>query len=340
MRWEMNNGMELFLDIGPDTVSSSRNEPCQAKNSLVFQLHNTSGQELSLQNDEMRTDYDFLPLEQAVPMAGLTMVYLVFPLGNEDGCLTTADHFKKIRLSCPDSFAVKAADDHTLVFFPARTMSFSTYDIAELMIQDLVTELPPGNTAVCSAFLFSSSGKTPLNSSPIHIVRHPLQIPIFKVAPGFGCASFGDKIRFQYRAMGADSCVFTPGDEEMEKNGRLMADGTYESVLYRKTGFTLVAARGEEKITRVFELTPLTAKIKDFSAAVSPAGEDGGNRTVTLTFTAENTRHVFLSRVGRIDVESGVEQTVVLDCDGEGTSYTLSVENIDGLVSESRIVCP
>ncbi|WP_125143592.1 hypothetical protein [Clostridium transplantifaecale] len=339
MRWDRNDGMELFLDISPDTVSSSRSEPCEAKNSLVFQLHNTSGQELSLQNEEMRTNYNFLPLEQAEPIAGLTMVYLVFPLGSGDGCLTTAERFKKIRLSCPDSFAVKAVDDHTLVFFPVRTLSFSTYDIAEFMIQDLVTELPSGNSSVCRAVLFSSSGKMALNSSPIHIVRHPLQIPIFKVAPGFGCASFGDRIRFQYRVMGADSCVFTPGDEEMEKNGRLMADGTYESVLYRKTGFTLVAARGEAKISRVFELTPLTAKIKNFSAAVSPAGKDGGNRTVTLTFTVENTRHVFLSRAGRIEVESGVEQTVVLDCDREGASYTLSVENADGLVSESRVAC-
>lgn len=337
MRWEMNSGRDLFLEITPSTISSSLNEPCQAKNDLVFQFHNTSGQELSLLNVEMRTDYDFLPLEQAEPMDGLTMVYLVFPLGNEDGCLTTAERFKKIRLSCPDSFSVKAVDDCTLVFFPVRTMSFSTYDIAEMMIQDLVTELPPGNSAVCSAFLFSSSGKTPLNSCPIHIVRHPLQIPIFKVAPGYGCASFGDKIRFEYQVMGADSCVFTPGDQEMEKNGRLMAVGVYESVLYRKTVFTLVATRGEEKVSRVFELTPLTAKIIHFSASVIPAGKQGDRRTVALTFTVENTRHAFLSRAGRIEVESGVEKTVILDCDREGASYTLSVENADGLVSESRI---
>lgn len=110
-------------------------------------------------------------------------------------------------------------------------MIFSIYDIAELMIQDLVTLHPPGNLAVCTAYLFSPSGITPLNSNPIHIALQP----------------------------------------------------------------------------------------------------------VTLTFTVENTRHAFLSRIGLVEVVSGIEKTVDLYCEREGMTYALSVENPDGLVSESRI---
>lgn len=322
---------ELFLDISPNTAATSRSEPCEAKNSLVLQIRSTSDQDLLLYNEESRTDYGFLPLNQAVPVPGLTMIYFVFTLGEGEGCLTTTGYFKKIRLSCPEDFAVKRVGDDTLVFFPLRTMEFSSCDIAELSLLDLVTDLPAGTSTLCKATVFTGGGRYTLNSCPVHVVRHPLQIPIFQVAPGYGCAAFGDTVQFLYRVMGADSCVFTPGDVSMEKNGSILAVGNHESVLYRKTLFTLVASQGEQKISRSCQMIPLPAEIPSFSAVTSPSEKMKGAQKVTFKFTVKNTRHVYLSQAGRIEVESGTEQTVVIDPAQTGMSYTLSVENEKGL---------
>lgn len=331
-------GADLFLDISPNTVATGRNEPCEVQNSLVLQIRSTANDGILLCNDSGRTDYDFLPLEQAVPIEGLTMLYFAFTLGDEEGCLTTAGYFEKIRLSCPEDFAVRRVGDDTIVFYPIKTMEFSSCDVAELRILDLVTDLPAGTSTVCEAFAFTGGETYTLNSCPVHIVRHPLRIPVFEVAPGFGCASFGDRVRFLYRAMGADSCVFTPGDVSMEQDGRILAFGNHESVLYRKTMYTLMAAQGEERISRSVELIPLKAKIVSFFAAAQPEKNPDGTRTVTLKFTVLNTRHAFLSQVGRIPVESGIEQTVTLNESRSGITFTLAVENEDGLVTEKRTV--
>lgn len=326
--------MKLYLDISPNTIASSRSEPRDAPNRLVLQIRNLSEQDVTLHNDTGKTDYDFKPLSKAEGIEGLTMIYFVFCLGSSNGCLTTEEHFNKATLSSTELFTFKRVGRDTLVFFPTKTTELSPCDLTELVINNLVTDQPPGTSSLCTAVFFDGFASRTSGRSPIHIIRHPLQIPDFEVAKGHGCASFRDMVRFHYLVMGADSCIFTPGDMPLAKNAYDTSKGSYDALLYSRTMYTLVAEQGNQKISRSFEVIPLTAEILSFSAEVKQ--ETNGTFTATLKFSVKNTRHAFLSFIGRIEVENGVEQTVTCCQAQREVSYTLSVENANGL---TQAVC-
>lgn len=332
--YENENTVELYADISPRGICSGRNEPCTVENSLVLQLHNATDHTLTLYNDEARKTYDFLPIDQAVPIDGLTMIYFTFPLGDEEGCLTTVDYFKQIQTYCPDPYAATLVGGNSLVLYPIRTITFSTYDIAELRIQNLVTQMAVGGCPICRITMFSPNGKTILNPIPIYILRHPLQIAVFEAESKYYPAGFGDRIQFNYKVMGADTCIFTPGDVIMKMSVASQNNSVYTATLYRKTQYTLIAVCGDEQICSSVELVPMKASIKDFSASVASSPKDG-MQEIVFRFTVENTHHVYINRIGRIEVASGVEQTVSRSVDCLVRRFTLSVENEDGLVQKT-----
>lgn len=332
-RNETENTMELFADVSPRGIYSSVNEPCMAENSLVLQLHNATNHSLTLYNDKASTSYDFLPIGQAVPIDGLTMIYFTFPLGDDDGCLTTVDQFKKACFYCSEPFEVTCAGENSLVVYPASTMTFSIYDIAEVRIENLVTQMAAGCCPVCRITMFSSKGTTVLNPVPIYILRHPLQISFFEADPKYYPAGFGDRIQFNYQVMGADSCIFLPGDAAMETDDELQEHGVYTSTLYRRTQYTLLASCGDEQISSSVEVIPMKASIKNFNASVTSPVKDG-KQEITFHFTVENTHHAYLSMIGRVEVTSGAEQILSQYFDSFVRHFTLSVENEDGLVQE------
>lgn len=330
---ENENTMELFADISPRGIYSGMNEPCEVKNSLVLQLHNTTNHALTLYNDKVGATYDFLPIEQAVPIEGLTMIYFTFPLGDEEGCLTTIDYFKKACFYCSDPFEVTLVGENSLVVYPASTMTFSIYDMAEVRIENLVTQMPVGCCPICRITMFSPDGATVLNPVPIYILRHPLQIAFFEADPKYYPAGFGDQIQFNYRVLGADYCVFIPGDMFVEASTALKDHGVYTSTLYRKTQYTLLANCEDEQISSSVEIVPVKASIKSFTANVTSPVKDG-RQEITFRFTVENAHHAYISMIGRVEVTSGVEQTVSSFFDCSVRHFTLSVENEDGLVQQ------
>lgn len=325
----------LYAEVSPRGIYTSRNEPCMIKNSLVLQLHNAASHEVTLYNENIGRTYDFAPLEQAVPIDGLTMIYFTFPLGRDEGCLTTTEAFGEALLYCAHPFEAARAGENSIVLYPAQTVAFSIYDIAELRIQDLMTQMSAGGCPICRITLFSEDGITALNPLPICLFRHPLQITAFQADPRYYPAGFGDQIQFNYQVLGADRCIFSPGDTPLTESASM--NGVHISTLYRKTQYTLTAFCGDEQISHSVELTPLKASIRSFSASVTnaapaPQNIENDSREITFRFTVDHAHHAYLSRIGRIEIASGVEQTLTCSFDCSVNRFTLSVENEDGLV--------
>ncbi len=136
---------------------------------------------------------------------------------------------------------------------------------------------------------------------------------------------------------GADSCVFSPGDTALETGNAIQDKGGYTATLYRRTQYTLTAVREEEQVLASVELVPMKASIQSFKARVTSPVKDE-MREVTFCFTVKNTHHVYLSRIGRIEVKAGEEQKVSRFFDCSVSRFTLSVENEDGLVQVTDVL--
>lgn len=329
------NGTELFADVSLGGIYTSAGESGHVENSLILQLCNTTTHDLTLCNAAGRTDYPFLPIESAVPVDGLTMIYFTFSLGDREGCLTSASHFQETRCCCPPPFAFARAGENSLVLFPTATVSFSAFDIAELRLDGLVTELAAGGCSICRVTLFCPDRRIDLHPFPICLLRHPLQIACFEADAKYYPAGFGDRIQFHYRALGADSCTFIPGDIAIDAAG----NGVITADLYCKTVFTLTASRGAEQTSSIVELAPMTASIEAFTAKAASPPHDG-KWEVTFSIRVFNTHHVYLSRLGRVELAGGGEQTLTFTFDCSVTRFTLSVENTDGLVQRTCKVEP
>ena len=336
---ETGGAVNLYADVSPRGIYTGKDEPCAVENSLVFQLHSAVDHEWILYNDNAGTAYEFQPIEKAVPVEGLTMIYFTFPLGDSEGCLTSVDFFRKIQIYCPEPFMAAAAGENSLVLYPKTTIRFSFYDIAELRIGNLMTTKPAGNCPLCRITMFSPDRDEgiALNPLPVYILRHPLKIAAFEADMECNPAGFGDRIRFRYQVLGADTCVFTPGDTVLEAEDARQENEVYTAVLYRRTQYTLTAFCGGEQVSASVELVPMKAAIKNFTAEVtSPVKDD--RREITFQFTVENTHHVYLSVIGRIEVKAGVEQKISRMFDCSQQQFTLSVENEDGLLQKTCVV--
>lgn len=337
--YESGNAADLYADVSPRGVYSGENEPCTVANSLVFQLRNAASHELILHNDNAGEVYEFQPIEQAVPIAGLTMIYFTFPLGDNEGCLTSVDLFSKVQPYCPDPFMAVPAGENSLVLYPKMTITFSLYDIAELRIRNLMTNMSVGSCPICRITMFSPDKDegTVLNPLPIYILRHPLQIAVFEADTAYYPAGFGDRVQFRYQVLGADACTFAPGDTALEAGNAGQKNGVYTAALYRRTQYTLTAVCDGEQVSASVELVPMKASIRNFTARVTSPVKDN-MREVTFRFTVENTHHVYLSMIGRVEVKSGEEQKISRDFDCSLQQFTLFVENEDGLVQQTCVV--
>lgn len=325
--------MDLFLDISPNYINTSFNEPCQVENQIVLQVRNSSLDSVTLYNDSGTTDFPFKPIDEAVDIAGLTMIYFVFKLGTDGGCLTTPEYFKSAGLICQDGYKVARVGDDTLVLFPTRKMELPVNGQTELVIQGLVTKLPTGQPSTCRVKFFNVNSQDAENTLPVNKNRHPLLIPKFELAAGEEVAAFRDHIRFSWLALGADSCIFTPGDVALAETGQDDSEGEHCAVLQKQTMFTLVASQDDRKISKSCEVIPLIAEIVNFTATCEQ-GPSGGF-IATLKFTVKNTRHAFINRLGRVETESNVEKTIILPQKEKTASYTLTVENEDGLTQKT-----
>lgn len=325
--------LNLFLDISPNYINTSFNEPCEVENQIVLQVRNSSTESVTLHNDSNKTDFSFKPIDEATDIPGLSMIYFVFKLGSNGECLTTAEQFYKTSLLCQDGFQVARVGADTLVLFPRTTADLPANGQTELVIQGLITTLPAGQPSTCRVKFFNVSGQDSENTLPVNKNRHPLTIPKFELAAGDEIASFRDYIRFYWLALGADTCVFTPGDVSLADNSQDDAEGEHLTLLQKRTMFTLVASQGDRKISKSCEIIPLLAEIVDFTVSCEKAPSE--DFLITLKFTVKHTRHAFINRLGRVKAESNVEQTVTVLQKQKPSSYTLTVENENCLTQKT-----
>ncbi|MCC8109665.1 MAG: hypothetical protein LIQ30_11620 [Planctomycetes bacterium] len=321
--------MDLFLELSPNRVDTSANEPRDVANMLVLQVRNPTLGDVVLHNGTKAASYDFLPIDTAVALPNLSMVYLVLPLGEDDGCLATTAEFAKATVTVSESCRFTRVGDNTLVLFPKEDMEVPANGQVELVISGLVTHQPAGRIVVCRGKLFNVNGEDAEARLPVTVRRHPLLITVFEVAEGHGVAGFGDRVTFRWEALGADRCLFMPGDVSLDPSE---GTGEHTTTLLKKTDFVLQAECGGQRLSRFCELVPLSAEIVEFKGGMKNSG------IAQLHITVKNTRHAYLNGLGRIEVESGVKRIVEVPQTQKTVRYTLAVENSDGLIKEETTV--
>lgn len=323
----------LFLNISPNHLFSSHKEPRVVKNRLVFQIRNTSlTQSVELYNDEEREYSDFKNIDEAEIRPGLSMIYLVFLLGETETCLTTEAQFSFAQTYRQENFLVSRSYPGHLILYPEKTLSIPPCGQIELVLDELSTNLPAGSITSCEAKFINIQQDIFYFCLPVYKKSIPLGIRQFEIVEGTGKAGFRDTVKFKYMAWGADTCLITPGDIVLEQKAK-EEDNIYETILLKKTLFTLIARCEDEQISQSLEIKPLRAEIVNFKVSATPKGS---NYEATLTFTVKNTRHVFITHAGRIKVEDGKEHVLTLLQSKAKEKYTLTVENEDGLLTESR----
>lgn len=323
----------LLLHISPNDLLSGGKGSNAIQNRLVFQIRNTSlSQSVELDNDEEREYSDFKPIDDVEIKPGLSMIYLVFPVGEKETCLATEAQFRSAKTYRQEQFFVSRPYPGHLILYPARTLEIPPGGQIELVLDELATSLPAGSITSCEAQFVNIQETIFRCFLPVYKKAPPLAIRQFEPVGGTEKAGFRDTIQLNYLVWGADTCLITPGDIVLQQHAE-KEKNIYETALLKKTRFTLLATRGEEQVSQSLEISPLRAEIVNFHASAAPR-ETGYE--ATLTFTVRNTRHVFITHVGRLEVEEGKECVITCRQRRENEQYTLAVENEDGLQTETR----
>jgi hypothetical protein len=316
----------LYLELTPAYLFTQNGEPANIpiRNKMVIALHNPFLEESVTLKNDAQTEYTDLPsYDNASVMEGLTCIYLRFDLGTSPGCLTDEESFANTLFACPDDWYFCKKDLNTIILYPSRTISLEPSSCIEFLLDRLCTSLPKDtSTSCCIKYVNVAEGSIQEGTFTLYKKRVPLNIRHFAPAAEDVVTGFRDTVRLEWCVTGADKVILQPGGLALDKAG------SCQITITARAAYTLTAYCGNRQVSQSIFLEPLTASIESFSLTPSASGQE-----ITLSWKAANTRHVFLSRIGRIDADTG---SLTLKRDANVRIYTLTVENQDGLLTCSR----
>ncbi len=319
------------VDFDSHTYISSLREPFPVSQTLVLQITNPGAEDLPLRNDTGQASFPLKPAETAQPIDGVTLFYLVFPLGDQESDFTTEERFEQMTVTLPNTLNYQRVGKNTIVLFPTSTFSLEQTDLLEILFGNVIS-MGPGEKMVCiDVFCLDGKTKTNLGRRALYRTAHPLSIGAFQLDRACEKSAFRDHLRFSYAVYGASLSLLTPGDTALsaqypEEGGTL----SVETTIYQPTFYGINAFQGEQMINAALECPLQKASIQSFLGTYT-VNQDG-TRDVTLKILVENTRHAYLSKIGRIPVTPGQACTTVLRNQSPDLTYTLAVENEEGLI--------
>ncbi len=324
------------IDFNTHDLVSSKDQPLSIDQTLVLQISNLSGESILLQNHTGQTEFDFKPLSQAVPIEGLTMLYLVFPLGEGAGDFSTEELFSQITFMIPTNLGCQKIGSDTLVIYPKTDITLEPMDLFEVLLKNVISFGAPEEMVLIDLTYFDTDCKVYLGKRPLYRTAPPLSIAEFCFAEDSHPSAFRDILTFSYCVLGADQCIFTPGDATLPlKAAKDAGTLSAKTMLYRPATYALNVFHKENMASRKLECIPQRASIVSFEGSTSANPDQSWN--VTLEIKVENTRHVYINRIGRIPVIPGVKNTYTLKVKKELPPFILYVENEDGL-QETAVV--
>lgn len=319
----------LYLDLTPAYLFTQDGEPenIPIPNKIVIALHNPFLEGSVILKNEAEKEYVDLPsYDNASVMEGLTCIYLHFDLGTSPGCLTDEESFANALFAYPDDWYCCRKDLNTIILYPSRTISLEPSSSIEFLLERLRTTLPKDtSTTCCIKYVNVAEGLIQEGFFTLYKKRGPLNIRHFAPAAEDVVTGFRDTIRLEWCVTGADKVILQPGGLVLEKAG------SHRITITARTAYTLTAYCGNRQVSQSIFLEPLTASIESFSLMPSASGQE-----ITLSWKVANTRHAFLSRIGRLDAGTG---SLTLKRDAKVRFYTLTVENQDGLI-DCRLSVP
>lgn len=318
------------IDFNTHDLISSQDQPLSIDQTLVLQISNLSGESILLQNNTGQEEFDFKPLSQAAPIEGLTMLYLVFPLGEKTGDFSTEELFSQITFMIPANLSYKKIGNDTIVIYPKMDITLEPMDLLEVLLKNVISFGSSGEMVLVDLTYFDMDCKVYLGKRPLFRTAPPLSIAEFCLTEDSHPSAFRDILTFSYCVLGADQCIFTPSDTTLPLRTTEGA-GTPDTktILYHPVTYALNAFHKENMVSRKLECIPKRASIVSFEGSTSV--NSAGSRDVTLEIEVENTRHVYISRIGRIPVIPGTKNIYKLKAVKELPPFILSIENEDGL---------
>lgn len=319
------------IDFDSHSYISSLDEPFLISQTLVLQITNPGAESLTLHNDTGQTSFDLKPVEEAQPIEGLTMFYLVFPLGEDENAFTTEAFFEKITIALPETLHFQKVGKDTIVIYPTSTISLEQLDLLEIVFGNVISMGEAEKMVCVDITCFDGDAKIALGHRALYRKAHPLTISAFSLDRACETSAFRDKLTFSYAVCGATQSILTPGDvvlpSQYPTGGGAL---TVETMIYQPTFYGINAFNAENMASTTLECNLKKASIKSFQGSYTVNKDQ--TRDVTLEIDVENTRHAYLNKVGRIAVTPGQVYTMTLGEQSPNASYTLTVENEDGLI--------
>lgn len=323
----------LYTELTPNHIYTHNGEPknISISNRIVFELRNLSADTaIAISNPEAK-EYPSLPSYEEVdtqPADGLSCLYLNFPIGTGDDCFTDADSFLEITIGQPENWHCQRQGADTFIFYPTKTFSLAPGSSVEFVLDHIVTNIPCNTLSVCR-IKYVNMESAPITETHAVIYKKRCPLGIRSFAPDLKdiITGFRDIVTLSWLVAGADRVLLNPGDSQQDK------EGSCEVSVYQKTCYTLTAYCGHQQISQSIFLEPLTASIKSLTCQT-----DKTAGTVTFFYEVANTRHAFFTQKGRLPINASGKGSFTIPLPEKQTSYTLTVENEDGLVSQSITV--
>lgn len=319
------------IDFFPNNYITSLNESFLNSQTLVVQITNPGAQSLTLQNVSGGQSFAFKPIEKATPIDGLTMFYLVFPLGDCENDFTTEEFFDQITIVPSDNLCYQRVGKDTIVIFPKRNISLEQLDLLEVLLCNVVSTGKAENMICVDITYFDSNTKIPLGRRALYRKAPPMTISAFSLDRACETFAFRDKLTFSYAVLEATQSMLIPGDIALSEQTSADKDlHSIETVIYRPTVYGINAFNNENMVSRTLACNPQKASIRSFKGSYTTT--DDQTREVILEIEVENTRHVYLNKLGRIEVIPNQKNIKKLENQSPKASYKLYVENEDGLI--------
>jgi hypothetical protein len=163
----------------------------------------------------------------------------------------------------------------------------------------------------------------------IYKKRCPLSICSFAPDLADIITGFRDSVTLSWIVTGADKVILNPGNSQQDTQGSCLVS------IYKKAFYTLTAYCNEEQISQSIFLEPLTASISSLTHQI-----DHDSKIITFSYHVTNTRHIFFTQKGRIPVDASGKGSFTVPLPAVQTNYTLTVENENGLVSQTVTIVP
>lgn len=316
---------DLYIDFTPAYLytEDGESENITVPNRLAIALRNPSFVDTVILKNQMEQEYSSLPpYDRAQVQEGLSCIYLRFDLGKDSDCLTTEELFSASCFAYPEDWYCCRAYSDTLILYPARDLSLYALEGVEFILDRLRTLLPADTSTICHMKYVNIMGCGIQEGEIIlHKKRCPLCIRGFYPASRDVIAGFRDTVHLQWSVTGAERIVLQPGGVNL--NGAK----DYIITLTGQDRYTLTAYCGDSQVSQSILLEPLPATIEYFK--ISPSSTSDEDKYL-LSWKVINTRHAYISGVGRVEGSIGSHPA---DKNPQIHPYTLSVENEDGIKS-------